>query len=171
MKEENAEITPLVICHFEDEPGKVVLPEIVGLGLSDCDGVKDRRTEWPSSRTKYTISYTYLNEPQSIIYLIEGDEKAMADALASIGEHKVILYVVDTSLGSDKSAGTKIVRNLVRAGVDSRFIWMVTAYANEALRRIREMNIDVKVISKPPDTADLCDRIIQLVADHVRQGG
>lgn len=170
MKGKEADITPLVICHFEDEPGKVVLPEIIACGLDDTEGVKNTRTKWPASRARYTISFTYLNVPQLIIYLVEGSENAMKAALKTIGKRKEILYIVDTSLGSDKSAGTKIVRNLVKSGVDSRSIWMVTAYANQASRRIREMKIDVNVISKPPDTADLCDKVLQLIAEHVGKG-
>lgn len=170
MKVEDATIIPLVICHFEDEPGKVVLPEIIASGLYDSDDVEDTRTEWPPSRTRYTISYTYLKVPQQIIYLVEDGEKAMAAALEAIGNSKIILYIVDTSLGSDKLAGTKIVGNLVKAGVDSRLIWMVTAYANAALRRIQEMKLDVNVISKPPDTADLRDKILQRVSEHLGKG-
>jgi len=167
MKVKDGRAQPLVICHFEDEPGKVVLPEIIYLGLDDTDGVIDARINWPVERDRYTISFNYLDVHQTLIYFVERTEAAMATALKSLGNCRKILYIVDTSLGSDKSAGTKIVRNLVRSGVDSDAIWMLTAYGNEALRQIREMKLAVNVISKPPDFADLCDKILRLIAEHV----
>jgi hypothetical protein len=170
MKSKAAMITPLVICHYEDEPGKVGLPELIEAGLYDSDDVSDSKIEWPPTRKRYSITYTYQDRPQSIIYLVEDSKKGMDEVLASIGKRKEILHIVDTSLGSDKSAGPKIVRSLAKAGVDCGRIWMLTAYAAEALRRTQEMKITIKIISKPPNFRDLRDSILQLIADETAVG-
>lgn len=170
MKSKAADITPLVICHYEDEPAKVVLPELIETALYDSDDVSNSRIEWPPSRQRYSITYSYRDRPQSIIYLIEDSKKSMEDALASIGKCREILHIVDTSFGSDRLAGTKIVRCLVNSGVDCSRIWMLTAYAADAKRRTQEMKIAIKIISKPPNYRDLKDSILDLLAAETALG-
>jgi hypothetical protein len=167
MKSNDVNNLPMVICHYEDEPARVDIPELIESGLYETDNVTDSKITWPDSRTRYTITYAYFKNPYSIIYLVESNEKAMDEALASIGTHRKILHIVDMSLGSDKSAGTKIIENLVASGVAFDDIWMLTAYAAEALRRTKEMKINVRIISKPPNHRDIRDTILQRIADQI----
>lgn len=163
MRSEDVQNAPLVICHFEDEPGKVALPELIESGLYDLEDVTDSSIEWDTARSRYTITYTYLNKARLITYLVEDGKEAMDRVLASIGECRQILHIVDMALGNDKNAGARIVRELIASGVGEEKIWMLTAYASEALGQTREMKRSIRIISKPANFRSIRDAILELV--------
>jgi len=156
-----------VICHFEDEPGKVGLPELFESRLYAHPEVSESSIDWSASRDLYVIEFVLGGIPGRIVYAVAKSVADMENRLDGLGStvEQAKLHIVDASIDGNSNAGLEIFEDLLTRGVSSDKVWFLTAYAAAVLRALSSRN-KVRVISKPPNYLSIVDDLFE----HLRLG-
>ena len=164
----------IFIRHFEDEPQRVDLPELIEMALYQTDGVTNCKIEFAEERDRYNITFSRGDMDWHLIYVVGETLERIDSALASSEGTKLLLDIVDMSIGSNRSAGIGIVGELIGFGINQQNIWMLTAYFVEARTHCNEKEWKVRIISKPPNHRMIRDDIIEkilLITDSSPKNG
>ena len=79
-KQEETAPRRLVIRHFEDEPGKIDLPELIEIGLYHTSGVTNSEIAISDGRDRYDITFRKDGQDRHLVYVVEPTIAAMDSA-------------------------------------------------------------------------------------------
>jgi hypothetical protein len=155
------------ICHYEDEPQRVDFPDLIEISLFQRDEFS--KTEIVSAKDSRThvIKFRHSGKPHTLHYFIRETVVEMRESLREVGGRcRVVLSMMDLSLNGDREKGAYLVQERVQEA-EGEQIWMVTGYPVEARRILDELDLDVRVIAKPPNHRVLRDEIVEILLEAI----
>lgn len=151
------------ICHYEDEPQRVDLPNLIEIALFQHPDFGETTIQVSEDDRTYRLSFLYAGRPNVLYYFIRETLVEMRERLASAEPAcSVILNMVDMSLSGHRHAGASIVQKCLSEGV-SGALWMLTGYPMEAQRILQEQGLNVRIVAKPYYHSMLRDEIVNIL--------
>jgi len=155
------------ICHFEDEPDKIDLPDLIEAGLYAKRKFNTCTIE--SDGSDHRILIEKGGRRFEICYVVRDTLEAMRGAVPEASQCEVIAILLDMHLGTGQKSGARIIADLKSSGFSCKHVWMLTAYPMEAREQLLGQGLKNRVISKPANLRLIRDEIVAIFMARVEE--
>ncbi|MEI6417502.1 MAG: hypothetical protein WCO82_00395 [Sphingomonadales bacterium] len=156
-------MTEFYVCHFEDEPEKVSLYNLIEARLFSSGKFESCEIEpRGNGDTGYDIDVMISNNSHQIHYIIFPHISAMLDVVSEEKWANVIATIFDLDLGHGRPDGVAVARQLAAQSwpLQSSLSWILTGYPVETMRRLDDDGLTIAVIGKPANLRPIRDQIV-----------